>query len=140
MIREFKADDLDAVMEIWFQTNVEAHDFIPESYWRKNYESVKGMLPDAEIFIYEDGNIIHGFVGLMKDYIAGIFIKRNCQSQGIGKSLLAYCKGSHTKLSLHVYKKNTRAVNFYLRESFMVSKEQTDENTGEIELAMNWAK
>lgn len=59
-------------MEIWLQTNVEAHDFIPESYWRKNYESVKGMLPDAQIFIYEDGNIIQGFVGLMKDYIAGI--------------------------------------------------------------------
>lgn len=140
MIRKFKTDDLNTVMKIWLETNIRTHDFIPASYWQGNFEAVKGMLPHAKIYIYEEEDIIQGFVGLTGNYIAGIFVAQNFQSQGVGKSLLEYCKNSHTELSLHVYKKNTRAVKFYLRESFAVLKEQTDESTGETEFDMNWTK
>lgn len=140
MIREFKIDDLDTIMDIWLKVNIESHDFIPESYWQKNYEAVKGMLPDAAIFVYEDGNSIQGFVGLMGSYIAGIFVNGNCQSRGVGRALLDHVKESHSELSLHVYKKNVHAVKFYQRESFVVSKEQVDENTSEPELVMNWGR
>ncbi len=140
MIREFTTDDLDTIMKIWLKANIEAHDFIPESYWHKNYEAVKGMLPDAEILVYEDHNTILGFVGLMGSFIAGIFVNENCQSHGIGRALLDHVKKNSSELSLHVYKKNVRAVKFYQRESFTVSKEQVDKNTGEAELVMKWIK
>nr|WP_320024140.1 N-acetyltransferase [uncultured Acetobacterium sp.] len=138
MIREFKTDDLDAIMEIWLRTNVEAHDFIADSYWLKNYDSVKSMLPDAEIFVYEDNGTIQGFVGLMENYIAGIFVSQDCQSHGIGKALLDHIKNQYAELFLQVYEKNARAVRFYQRESFVASKAQVDENTREAELIMNW--
>lgn len=140
MIRRFQIDELDTVMKIWLETNVKAHAFIHEGYWQENYESVKGMLPNATIYVYEENHIIQGFVGLMEGYIAGLFIPVNSQSKGIGKSLLDYIKEKHSELSLHVYKKNDRAVRFYLREAFKVSKERVDENTGEVELVMNWTK
>ncbi len=105
MIREFTTDDLDTIMKIWLKANIEAHDFIPESYWYKNYEAVKGMLPDAEILVYEDHNTILGFVGLMGSFIAGIFVNENCQSHGIGRALLDHVKKNSSELSLHVYKK-----------------------------------
>ena len=138
MIREFKIGDLKTIMEIWIRVNVEAHHFIPQSYWQKNYEVVNRMLPDARIFVYEDDNTIRGFVGLKDDYIAGIFVDQEHQSQGIGQSLLNHIKANHSQLSLHVYKKNVRAVRFYQRESFTVLNEQIDENTGETELTMKW--
>jgi putative acetyltransferase len=140
MIREFKVDELETVMKIWLETNINAHGFINESYWQSNYELVKEMLPNATIFIYKDNNVIQGFIGLMESYIAGIFINANSQSKGIGRALLEYVKESHSELSLQVYKKNIRAVEFYLRENFVVSKEQIDESTGEVELIMNWTK
>ena len=140
MIREYKISDLESLMNLWLETNIQAHDFIPRSYWQGNYEPVKEMLPDAAIFVYEDNNIIQGFVGLMGSYIAGIFINKNCQSLGLGKKLLDYIKENHSELSLCVYKKNVRGVKFYLRESFVVVKEQLDENTGETELVMKWTK
>ncbi|MCK9435662.1 MAG: N-acetyltransferase [Synergistaceae bacterium] len=138
MIRKFKTDDLDAIMEIWLKTNVEAHFFISKSYWLKNYDSVKSMLPDAEIFVYEDNGTIQGFVGLMENYIAGIFVRQECWSHGIGKALLDHVKNRYDELSLHVYQKNMRAVRFYKRESFDVFNKQVDEGTGEIEIVMNW--
>lgn len=33
MIRPFKLEDLDTVMQIWLGTNISAHPFIAASYW-----------------------------------------------------------------------------------------------------------
>lgn len=140
MIRKFKNDELDIVIKIWLETNMKAHDFINKSYWQGNCDMVKEMLPNSTIFVYDDNNIIQGFIGLLESYIAGIFINANCQSKGVGKALLDYVKENHSELSLQVYKKNVRAIKFYIREDFVVSKEQIDENTGEVEIVMNWTK
>lgn len=127
-------------MKIWLETNIKAHNFIDKSYWQENYEMVKEMLPDSTILVYGDNTTIHGFIGLIGSYIAGIFINSNSQSKGIGKALLDYVKEECSELSLQVYKRNYRALKFYLREDFAVSREQVDENTGEAELVMNWTK
>ncbi|MFD2115187.1 GNAT family N-acetyltransferase [Paenibacillus yanchengensis] len=140
MIRKFEIIELDAVMKIWLETNSTAHDFIDKSYWQGNYERVKEMLPNATIFVYESNNIIQGFIGLMGSYIAGIFVNAASQSKGVGKLLLEYVKENNAELSLQVYKKNARAITFYLREDFVISNEKMDEDTGELELEMNWSK
>ncbi len=140
MIREFKIDELDAIMNIWLKTNIKAHSFITEAYWKGNYDTVREMLPDATIFIYEDNDTIQGFAGLVGNYIAGIFVSEDYQSKGIGKALLDHVKGTYSELSLHVYKKNVSAVRFYQREAFTILKERIDENTNETELVMNWAR
>lgn len=140
MIRRYKIEELETVLNLWLQTNLAAHDFIAEEYWRGNYELVKKMLPDAAIYVYEESHVILGFIGLTGNYIAGLFVDAQSQSKGIGKALLDSVKNSHSELSLHVYKKNGRAVKFYRREGFAVSGEQTEESTGETELVMNWAE
>lgn len=140
MIRAFQMDELETVMKIWLKTNIAAHDFMTKDYWQGNYELVKKILPDSTVFVYEEDNAILGFIGLTENDIAGIFIDAKSQSKGIGKALLDYVKKNYSGLSLQVYKKNPRAVKFYLREGFVVSNEQTDENTGETEFVMNWAR
>ena len=46
-------------------------DFISEQYWINNYELVKEMLPQAEIYVFEVDKMIQGFVGLNNEYIEG---------------------------------------------------------------------
>lgn len=140
MIRDFRMQDLDSVMKLWLDTNILAHTFVNEDYWKNNYDFVKEMIPKSVIFIYEEENNVQGFIGLTDRYIAGIFVSNQFQSKGIGKQLLDYTKNKYSDLSLHVYEKNSRAVHFYQREGFVVSGKQVDENTGEIELVMNWKK
>ena len=96
------------------------------------------MLPQSTIYVYECDSQIQGFIGLIDDYIAGIFISKDNQSRGIGKKLLNYTKEKCDKLTLQVYQKNARAVQFYLREGFGISEEQIDEETGEVEYFMEW--
>ena len=138
MIRILEEKDIDAVIQIWFEANKKAHDFIPESYWLGKFDEVKNILPQAEVYVYEDNNEIKGFIGLVNNYIAGIFISIESQSKGIGKKLLCYAKEKKINLSLSVYIKNSRAINFYKRENFKVISENLDENTGEKEFFMTW--
>lgn len=140
MFRNFNNQDIDRIMELWLDTNISAHSFIESEYWTSNYETVKAMMPSATIYVYEEDNVVQGFVGLMDNYIAGIFVSHLLQSKGIGKKLLDYTKDKKDALSLSVYKENIRAVAFYLREGFTVSNEQIDKNTGKLELSMNWVK
>ena len=138
MIRKMEKSDLDRVSKIWLDTNIKAHDFIPAQYWEKNYEPVREMLPQAEVYVWEEKGQIQGFVGLYEDYIAGIFVPEQAQSKGIGGQLLNHIKARKPHLSLKVYQKNTRAVKFYKREGFQIKMESADQETGEKEYTMEW--
>lgn len=139
-IEFLEGNKLDRIMELWLETNIKAHDFIDRNYWQSNYEVVKEMMPNATIYAYQEEDAIQAFVGLMEDYVAGIFVSNDMQSKGIGKKLLDYCKTVKVELSLHVYQRNERALHFYLREGFVITKEKIDENTNETEYEMKWKK
>ena len=140
MIRRLQKKDVNRVAELWLDTNLKAHDFIPAQYWRSNYDLVKEMLSQAEVYVYEDGQKIQGFIGLDGDYIEGIFVSDEMQSQGIGKALVDFIKAQKTKLRLNVYQKNMRATHFYQKEGFEIQCEGLDEATGEKDYEMLWRK
>lgn len=76
----------------------------------------------------------------MENYIAGIFVKGNNKSKGIGKSLLDFIKEKREELNLSVYEKNTRAIEFYKREGFVVVDKNIEEDNDEVEFLMSWSK
>lgn len=138
MIRVLREADIDRVVDIWLDTNVKAHYFIPAEYWKSNIDLVKEMLPQAEVYVYENDSKIEGFIGLNDEYVEGIFVRDEMQSQGIGKLLLNFVKEKKTKLYLNVYQKNTHAIHFYQREGFEIQSEGLDEVTGEKDYVMVW--
>jgi len=127
-------------MQIWLDVNIEAHSFISEKFWRDNFDEVKTMLPQSELYIYENEctHVIEGFVGINNNYIAGLFVCPEVQSKGIGKQLLEYVMNIKNHLTLSVYQKNERAINFYIREKFEIQSKCIDDNTGETEYIMVW--
>lgn len=140
MIREFHTSDTEQVMKLWLAGNEDAHSFIPKEYWRSHFAEVQEDLLKAKVLVCDTDGKIQGFIGMVNEYIAGIFVDKNCRSCGIGKQLLISAKQKHDTLSLSVYQKNTRAVAFYLREGFSILSEAVDEATGENEYTMFWKK
>ena len=138
MIRKLQNADMDRVAGIWLDANLRAHSFISPQYWKGNFETVKKMLPQAEVHVYEDDREIWGFIGLNGEYIEGIFVPGEMQSRGIGKRLLDFVKTKKTELRLNVYQKNMRAIRFYQREGFKILREGMDEATGEKDYEMTW--
>ena len=142
MIRKFESRDLDAVMQIWLEGNLDAHAFIPASFWTDHFEMVRDMLPQAELYVHENETTqqINGFIGLTENYIEGIFVAKAARSKGIGKALLEYAKALKPCLTLSVYQKNEQALAFYRREQFIVQSEGIDEDTNEAEIQMRWTR
>ena len=138
MIREFRADDIDSIMQLWLDTNIQSHSFINRKYWQDNFAAVKEAILQATVYVCEQDGQIQAFIGLSGNYIAGLFVSKDFQSKGVGKLLLDYLKSKHNELTLRVYEKNNRALKFYLREGFLLLESDIDENTGEPELAMMW--
>ena len=140
MIRELRKADIDKVADIWLDTHRKAHYFIPAQYWKDNFELVKELLLQATVYVYEENREIQGFIGLNDEYIEGIFVSDEMQSQGIGKILLNYAKDTRNKLFLNVYQKNTPAISFYQREGFEIQYSGLDEVTGEKDYVMAWER
>ena len=140
MIRISDNNDLERIMQIWLDTNISVHKYIPQEYWTSNAKYVKEAIQEAEVYVYEDNKEIIGFIGINKGHIEGIFVEEKYRNQGIGKELIAYCKNKYNKLTLEVYKKNTKAIKFYEREQFKPIKEDIEAANNEVEILMEWSQ
>ena len=140
MIEELNKKDINQIMDIWLKENKRTHTYIPEEYWDNHFEEVKKEILKAKIYVYKEKEEICGFIGLSSTYIAGIFVKMEKQSMGIGKKLIQYVKSKYPELMLKVYLKNKRAVAFYEREEFKIIEEEIDTETNEKEYIMEWKK
>lgn len=143
MIKKIKKIDnkvLEKLLLIWLNSNKDSHDFIPTEYWDENLIFVREALPSAEIFVFETDGEILGFLGLVDGYIAGIFVNESSRNLGIGRKLLNAAKKENDKLTLTVFCKNKKAINFYKREEFIIKKQKIDKNTSEEEIVMHWDK
>lgn len=140
MIRQCIETDIDDIMRIWLDGNIKTHSFVKQSYWKEHAELVKGLMFEADMYVSENQGVITGFIGIMDQIVAGIFVHTDYQNRGIGNSLISEVKRHYPKLMLQVYKKNEKAIKFYIREGFIITSEQFDKSTGEVEFVMEWTK
>ena len=138
MIRQLQNKDIDKIMEIWLESTIDAHKFISKEYWNENYNIVKDMyIPMSKTFVYEDNDDIRGFISVINNnFIGALFVEKNYQGQGIGKSLIHYAKNLYDNLSLAVYKENEKALEFYKKMGFKIISENINEDTNCVEYIM----
>ena len=139
MIRTLQQKDIDKIMEIWLESTIKAHDFIPKKYWKDNYNAVKNeYIPISKTYIYEQNGEIKGFISVLNDeFIGALFVATDCQEQGIGSALIDYAARQFPKLNLAVYKQNKKAVDFYLKKGFKIIQESLNEDSSFLEYIMS---
>lgn len=81
---------------------------------------MRELLPQAEIYIYENAGKVQGVIGLDGKHIEGTFEKRKPRA-------LSEC-----------VPKNSQAIYFYQREGFKIQHEGFDEAAGEKDYVMVW--
>lgn len=138
-----KLDNLDfetieKILNIWLNSNLEAHDFIKREYWIDNLDKVKKMFSDSTINVYYADNQIVGFADLYEQYIAGLFITDNYRNKGIGRFLLERLKSDYNVLNLYVNEKNEGAIRFYTKHQFEIRSKEFEVETQEYEYFMKW--
>ena len=140
IIRKFNEFDLKRVMRIWYDGNLEAHDFIDKNYWERNFGFVKRSLPESEVYVYEIDGYVVGFVGIDEGYIAGLFVDKEYRGVGIGTKLIEYVKELYEFFTLHVFENNYGAVTFYENRGLIKKEESVHEDLGEVEYLMYYRR
>ncbi|MBM7632299.1 N-acetyltransferase [Geomicrobium sediminis] len=136
-----KQEELDTLIDIWYEGSVQAHDFIDESYWKSQKQAMKETyLPQSKTYVIRDQSHIVGFLSMVDHVIAALFVDVTKQKKGYGKELLNFAKQQNDVVTLNVYKKNKSAIRFYEKNGFLVKKEAIDEPTNEGEYVLEWRK
>ncbi|MDF1585753.1 GNAT family N-acetyltransferase [Marinimicrococcus flavescens] len=119
-IRRYRPVDRDRVIGIWLAASRVGHPFVGEAVLREQQEKVRDVyLPMAENWVAEVEGRIEGFIGLLDDFVGGLFVDPRRHGQGIGRSLLQHAATRHGRLTVSVYEANTEALAFYRRCGFL---------------------
>lgn len=128
-------------MKIWLDGSKQGHDFIDDGYWESNQKAMKDVyFPMSQSYIIEENDSIVGFISVVDNYLAALFVDANEQGKGYGKMLLEQVKDQKEYLELKVYQENKKALGFYLKNGFNILEESLDENTSAKEYIMTWKR
>lgn len=129
-IRAYRDDlDRDRLAEIWLAASRVGHPFLSETELLDQQAKVRNTyLPQAENWVVEDNGSQVGFIGLIDNFIGGLFVDPAAHGSGHGKALVLYAATLKGTLDLEVYAANVAAIGFYRRLGFLeVSRSQRDD-------------
>ncbi|EIV2086874.1 TPA: N-acetyltransferase [Klebsiella aerogenes] len=140
MIQRWNATETGPLLELWLDSTIYAHPFIAESYWRDSLEVVRDVyLPAAATWVWQDDDVLKGFVSVMDSrFVGALFVAPQAIRHGIGRALLDEVKQHYDWLSLEVYQKNVRAVNFYHAQGFRIEDCAWQDDTQHPTWIMHW--
>lgn len=140
MIRKWTAKSLDPVLTLWLESTTFAHPFIDEQYWHDSLALVRDVyLPAAQTWVWEENDTLLGFISVMDNqFVGALFVAPQALHRGIGSALLNEVKQRYPMLSLEVYQKNGRAVNFYHALGFRIEDGAWQEETRHPTWIMRW--
>ena len=139
IIRKLQESDLDQVVSIWLNASIKAHAFVDREFWESKLSDMRDIyLPSAETYVYSEEGRVEGFISLNSGVVEALFVSPQRQGQGIGGRLVGQAKAMRNCLTLTVYEKNKRSIEFYTKHGFVITSGQIDEQTGEPELVMTF--
>ncbi|MFT6659733.1 GNAT family N-acetyltransferase [Maritalea sp.] len=131
-IREYCADDTDALIEIWRSANALAHPFLEDIFVEQVGSDMRSIyLPNAETWVLEVDGLPVGFIALLGSEIGGLFLDPRLHGQGFGKALTDHAAKLKGKLSVEVFENNIIGRRFYDRYGFVEVSRHLHEASGQ---------
>ena len=140
MIRKWNTSQFEPLLGLWLEGTTYAHPFIAPQYWQESLPIVRDTyLPAAETWVFEEEQRLQGFVSVIEArFVGALFVAPNRLHHGIGSALLSVVKQRFSELSLEVYQKNSRAVNFYHAQGFRIQDSAWQDETRHPTWIMHW--
>jgi len=141
MIRKYENIDSEKVVETWYQAFFLAHPFLAKDFVEKVKVDMRNIyLPNSETWVYEENEVVLGFVSMLDNEIGGLFIQPSHHGKGIGTQLVDYVHQFHEELEVEVFENNEIGIPFYNKYGFELLKSYEHEETRQIMLRMKHNK
>ncbi len=130
-IRAYEDSDQEALLRVWYESSIIAHDFMPASFWAMERQAIiDEYMPIAETWVAEEDRRVIGFHALIDNELGALFVDPARQGEGVGSALMNHAKSLRSHLTLGVFKANTRSRRFYEKHGFRPIGETVEERTG----------
>lgn len=137
MIRQYQKQDIDTILEIWYEASLFAHPFLSQAFLKAERTKLREVfLPNSQTWVYENDGQVMGFISLVGNEVGGLFVRPSTQRQGIGTALMDKASSLHPVLVLDVFEKNGVGRPFYAKYGFVFVSKHRDETTGEMMLTL----
>lgn len=137
MIRPYKDTDLRELLEAWYSASLLGHPFLDEAFFQEERNRIRKVhLPSAETWVFEQDGVVVGFIALIGNEVAAIFVDARYQGRGIGRALMDHARSIRDFLELLVFKDNVVGRNFYEKYGFHQVGEELHEETGCMQLRL----
>lgn len=118
-IRLYRPEDRSRLLAIWRAAAEIGHPFFTSRQLDEQQQLVGDVyLPKAETWVALSGAGPAGFIGLLDDFIGGLFVAPENHGTGVGRRLVACALERRGTLELDVYALNEGALGFYRRLGF----------------------
>ena len=129
VIRPAVAADHARLLAIWLAASRAGHPFLGETRLEADQAKVRDIyLPAAETWLAEINGEPAGFIGLLDDFIGGLFVDPDRHGGGLGRALVEHAAARHGALSVSVYADNAAALAFYRRLGFIETARGTEDD------------
>lgn len=128
-IRACRPADLQPLFDIWLSASRVGHPFLNEADLASQGQLVRDIyLPKAENWVAEcDGQPV-GFIGLLDNFIGGLFVTPAAHGLGLGSRLIEHAASIKGDLDVEIYADNPMAPGFYGRNGFVeIERRPTDD-------------
>ena len=137
MIRKKIEKDIDQIMNIWYKSSTLAHPFLNSQFVEKVKKDMRNIyIPNSDTWVFEENDIITGFISMIGNEIGGLFVLPDNQSKGIGTQLVDFIKKQHNEIEVEVFEKNNIGRAFYDKYGFKLINKSNDKGSGEIVLRL----
>ena len=138
MLRQSRPEDMEEIVEIWLLASCRPtiSSTLPAG-GRHRKDLRTRYLDHARIWVFEERGDLLGFMALVDDYLAALFVRPDRQGRG-GHALLQEAKSRCAALHTRVFVENEPAVRFYRRHGFGIGEEVSDPLTHHLQYQMHY--
>lgn len=141
MIRPYQTNDLEELLDLWFESSSLAHPFLEDDFMAAERKNIRDIyLPITETWIFEEEEKMIGFISMIKNEVGAIFIWPHYQRKGIGKELLDFVSQKFNPLEVEVFEKNDIGRAFYEKYGFKFLKKFNHEGSNQMVLRLEYYK
>ncbi len=139
MIRKYEDKDEPRLIDIWYNSSSLAQPFLDDAFVEKVKKDMKDVyLPNAETWVFEENNVVIGFISMIGNEIGGLFVSPDQHSKGVGTTLVDFIGEYHRELEVEVFKENIIGRGFYDKYGFKMMKEYFHEESKQVVLRMKF--
>ena len=89
MIRKYRTEDIEALIDIWDTADALAHPFLSTEVRDQVRKDMRNIyFPNAETWVLEDNGVPVGFIAMIDTEIGGLFLAPSQHGKGMGRQMV----------------------------------------------------